>query len=102
MITQSQGQQFYEKTSRNSTPFSKISRQHQKKKKNTVKSQILVRYPFSYSSLETGSYELIFVLSRASKQNQSNKIEIRGSQNKKKFSYSIKFNTFFKSTKVRK
>ena len=32
-----------------------------------VKLQIFVRYPFSYFWLETGSYELIFVLSKASK-----------------------------------
>ena len=37
--------------------------------RNTVKLQIFVRYPFSYFWLETGSYELIFILSRASKQN---------------------------------
>ena len=29
---------------------------------HTVKLQIFVRYPFSYFSLETGSYKLIFVL----------------------------------------
>ena len=65
---------------------------------NTVKLQIFVRYPFSYFWLETGSYELIFVLSRASKQNY---IEIRWLQDKNIFSSSIKFRTFFKSTKVR-
>ena len=43
----------------------------------TVKLQIFVRYSFSYFWLETGSYELIFVLSRASKQNY---IEIRWPQ----------------------
>ena len=59
---------------------------------DTVKLQIFVRYPFSYFWLETGSYELIFVLSKASKQNY---IEIRGPQNKNKFSSSIKFCTFF-------
>ena len=64
----------------------------------TVKLQIFVRYPFSYFWLETGSYELIFVLSRASKQNY---IEIRWPQDKNKFSSGIKFRTFFKSTKVR-
>ena len=53
----------------------------------TVKLQIFVRYPFSYFWLETGSYELIFALSRASKQNY---IEIRGPQNKNKFSSGIK------------
>ena len=63
---------------------------------NTVKLQIFVRYPFSYFWLETGSYKLIFVLLRASQQNH---IEIRGSQNKKKFSYSIKFSTFSKYEK---
>ena len=66
---------------------------------NTVKLQIFVRYPFSYFWLETGSYELIFVLSRALKQNY---IEIRWPQDKNKFSSGIKFRTFFKSTKVRK
>ena len=64
----------------------------------TVKSQIFVRYPFSYFWLETGSYELISVLSRASKQNY---IEIRWPQDKNKFSSGIKFRTFVKSTKVR-
>ena len=64
----------------------------------TVKLQMSVRYPFSYFCLETGSYELIFVLSRASKQNY---IEIRWPQDKNKFSSDIKFRTFFKSTKVR-
>ena len=38
------------------------------KEGHTVKLQIFVRCPFSYFSVETGSYELIFVLSRASKQ----------------------------------
>ena len=64
----------------------------------TVKLQIFVRYPFSYFGLETGSYELIFVLLRDSKQNY---IEIRWPQDKNKFSSGIKFRTFFKSTKVR-
>ena len=41
---------------------------------HAVKLQIFVRYPFSYFWLETGSYELTFVLSRATKQNY---IEIR-------------------------
>ena len=61
-------------------------------------SQIFVRYPFSYFSLETSSYKLIFVLSRASKQNN---IKFRGPQSVKKFSYGIKFSTF-KSTTVRR
>ena len=65
---------------------------------NAVKLQIFVRYPFSYFWLETGSYELIFVLSRALKQNY---IEIRWPQDKNKFSSGIKFRTVFKSTKVR-
>ena len=60
--------------------------------------QIFVRYPFSYFRLETGSYELIFVLSRALKQNY---IEIQWPQDKNKFSSGFKFRTFFKSTKVR-
>ena len=64
----------------------------------TVKLQFFVRYPFSYFWLETGSYEGIFVLSRASKQNY---IEIWGPQNKNKFSSSIKFRTF-NFSKVRK
>ena len=63
----------------------------------TVKLQIFVRYPFSYFCLESGSYELIFVLSRASKQNY---IEIRWPQDENKFSSDIKFRTFFKSTKL--
>ena len=62
----------------------------------TVKLQIFVRYPFLYFWLETGSYELIFVLLRASKQNY---IEIRWPQDNK-FSSGIKFRTFFKSTKL--
>ena len=65
--------------------------------KNTVKLQIFVQYPFSYFWLETGLYELIFVLSRASKQNY---IEIRWPQDKNKFSSGIKFRTFFKSMKL--
>ena len=67
---------------------------------DSVKSQIFVRYPFSYFWLETGSHKLIFVLLRASKQNY---IEIRGPHDKKKFPYSIKFSTFFQkyeSTKI--
>ena len=54
-------------------------------------------YPFSYFWLETGSYKLTFVLSRASKQNY---IDIRWRQDKNKFSSGIKFRTFFKSTKL--
>ena len=69
-----------------------------KRKKGTVKLQIFIRYPFSYFRLETGSYKLNFVLSRASKQNY---IEIRWPRDKNKFSSGIKFRTFFKSTKVR-
>ena len=65
----------------------------------TVKLQIFVLYRFSYFWFETGLYDLIFVLPRASKQND---VEIWRPQNKTKFSYSIKFSTFFKSTKVRK
>ena len=66
--------------------------------RNTVKSQIFARYPFSYFWHETGSSELIFVLSRAWKQNA---VGIRGSQSEKKFSYRIKFRcTFLKSTKI--
>ena len=68
-----------------------------KKFPNTVKLHIFVRYPFSYFGLETGSYELTFVLSRASKHNN---IEIRWPQDRNKFSSSIKFRTFFKSTKL--
>ena len=58
----------------------------------TVKSQIFVRHPFSYCWLETGSYGQVFVLSRASKYNH---IEVWGPQNKKEFSYGIKFSTIF-------
>ena len=50
-------------------------------RRDTIKSQILVLYQFSYFWLETVSYELISVLSRASKQND---VEIRGTQSKKK------------------
>ena len=64
---------------------------------NTVKLQIFVRYLFSYFWLETGSYELFFVLSRVLKQNY---IEIRWPQENNKFSSGIKFRTFFKSTKL--
>ena len=42
-------------------------RQHHTKQVAAVKLQIFVRYPFSFFCLETGSYELIFVLSKASK-----------------------------------
>ena len=52
--------------------------------------------PFSYFWLETGSYELIFVCLRVSKQNY---IEIRWPQDKNKFSSGIKFALF---SKVRK
>ena len=45
----------------------------------TVKLQTFARYTFSNFRLETGSYELIFVLSRALKQNY---IEIRWAQDK--------------------
>ena len=62
----------------------------------TVKLQIFVRYPFSYFWLETGSYELIFVLSRASKQNC---IEIRWPQDKINFHPVLNFALF---SKVRK
>ena len=72
-------------------------RKWKKRENNTVKLQFFVRYPFSYFWLETGSYELVFVLSRASKQNY---IEIRRPQDKYKFSSGIKFR-IFKSTKVR-
>ena len=51
----------------------------------TVKSQNSLRYPFSYFRLEAGLHELIFVLSRASKQND---FEIGGHQSQKKISYS--------------
>ena len=50
----------------------------------TVKSQNSVRYPFSCFPLEDGLHELIFVLSRASKQND---FEMRASK-PKKISYS--------------
>ena len=62
----------------------------------TVKLQIFVRYPFSYFWLETGSYELIFVLSRASKQNY---IEIRWPQDKINFHPVLNFTLL---SKVRK
>ena len=62
----------------------------------TVKLQIFVRYPFSYFWLETGSYELIFVLSRAPKQNY---IEIRWPQDKINFRPVLNFALF---SKVRK
>ena len=46
------------------------------------------------SCLKTGSYKLIFVLSRASKQND---VDIWGPQNKKKFSYGVEFCSSFLS-----
>ena len=55
--------------------------------RQTVKLSTFVRYPFSYFWLETGSYELIFVLSRASKQNY---IENQWPQDKITFSSGIK------------
>ena len=64
----------------------------------TVKVTNFVRFLFSYFWLETGSYELIFVLSRASKQNY---IEVRWPQDENKFSSGITSRTLFKSTKVR-
>ena len=65
----------------------------------TVKLQIFVRYLFSYFRLETGSYVLIFVLSRVCEEND---VEIQWLQSKKKFSYDIKFRTFSKVRNVRK
>ena len=59
----------------------------------TVKLQIFVRYLFSYFRLETGSYVLIFVLSRVCEEND---VEIQWLQSKKKFSYDIKFVFFQK------
>ena len=41
------------------------------------KFQLFARYPFSYFWLETGSYELIFLLSRASKQSLCKEVFIR-------------------------
>ena len=67
--------------------------------RNTVKVQIFVRYLFSYFWLETGSYALIFVLSRVCEEND---VEIQWLQSKKKFSYNIKFRTFSKVRNVRK
>ena len=67
--------------------------------KHTVKLQIFVRYLFSYFRLETGSYVLIFVLSRVCEEND---VEIQWLQSKKKFSYDIKFRTFSKVRNVRK
>ena len=52
----------------------------------TVKLQIFVRYLFSYFRLETGSYVLIFVLSRVCEEYD---VEIQWLQSKKKFSYDI-------------
>ena len=65
----------------------------------TVKLQIFVWYLFSYFRLETGSYVLIFVLSRVCEEND---VEIQWLQGKKKFSYDIKFRTFSKVWNVRK
>ena len=65
----------------------------------TVKLQIFVRYLFSYFRLETGSYVLIFVLSRVCEEYD---VEIQWLQSKKKFSYDIKFRTFSKVRNVRK
>ena len=66
---------------------------------DTVKLQIFVRYLFSYFRLETGSYVLIFVLSRVCEEND---VEIQWLQSKKKFSDDIKFRTFSKVRNVRK
>ena len=66
---------------------------------HTVKLQIFVRYLFSYFRLETGSYVLIFVLSRVCEEND---VETQWLQSKKKFSYDIKFRTFSKVRNVRK
>ena len=57
----------------------------------TVKLQIFVRYPFLYFWLETGSCELIFVLSTASKQIT---LKFDGLQTKNKLSSCIIFCTF--------
>ena len=46
----------------------KVARSAESKSGLAVKSQIFVQCPFSYFWLKTCSYELIFVLSRASKQ----------------------------------
>ena len=51
------------------------------------------------AALETGSYVLIFVLSRVCEEND---VEIQWLQSKKKFSYDIKFRTFSKVRNVRK
>ena len=48
----------------------------------TVKLQTFVRYPFSYFWLVTGSYELIFVLSRVCEEND---VESQWLQSKKNF-----------------
>ena len=61
--------------------------------------QIFVQYLFSYFRLETGSYVLIFVLSRVCEEND---VEIQWLQSKKKFSYDIKCRTFSKVRNVRK
>ena len=66
---------------------------------HTVKLQIFVRYLFSYFRLETGSYVLIFVLSRVCEEND---VGIQWLQSKKNFSYDIKFRTFSKVRNVRK
>ena len=66
---------------------------------DTVKLQIFVRYLFSYFRLETGSYVLIFVLSRVCEEND---VEIQWLQSKNKFSYDINFRTFSKVRNVRK
>ena len=60
---------------------------------NTVKLQIFVRYLCSYFRLETGSYVLIFVLSRVCEEND---VEIQWLQSKNKFHTILNFVLFQK------
>ena len=61
---------------------------------DTVVSHFFVRYPFSYFPLEADSYELIFVLLKASNKND---VEIQGPQSQKIFL--LKFCTISKESK---
>ena len=85
-----------------STKSTKLNRVRNFCDYSTEKLQFFVRCPFSYFWLESGSRELIFALSRASKHND---VEIWRPQSKKKFSYRLQYSIkyFFQkyeSTKI--
>ena len=61
---------------------------------NTVKLQIFVRYLFSYFRLETGSYVLIFVLSRGSAKKMT--LKFNGFKAKRNFHAILNFVLFQK------